>query len=149
MSKKRVRRATERKAESTDPLTRKNNPLFRAACAIVARKYCDWFASWRDCRYKPCRGARRCLGDVGPCLKKCTDNASYETRVAARRRMPDDVPPNADRWLRLAHDWPPETLLLPKTNARTNGKTNEKTSSSGKLEAQNIAPADRNNDVGS
>ena len=40
-----------------------------AACAIVARKYCDMFAFWRDCRYKPCRSARRCVGDQGFCLQ--------------------------------------------------------------------------------
>ena len=26
-----------------------------AACAIVARKYCDLFGFWRDCRYRPGR----------------------------------------------------------------------------------------------
>jgi len=47
-----------------------------AACAIVARKYCDLFGFWRDCRYKPCRSARRCSGDQAPVCR------------AARRAFP-------------------------------------------------------------
>src|ERR1700749_2751304 len=115
MSKKRVSKVTKsnRKAENNDPLSPRNEPLFRAACAIVARKYCDWFAFWRDCRYKPCRSARRCIGDESVCLKRLS-SVPYEARVVAQRRIPAEVPPKADRWLRLAHRWAPECLLLPK-----------------------------------
>jgi hypothetical protein len=54
-----------------------------AACPIVARKYCDIFEFWRDCRYKPCRAAKRCSGDQGACLKMRWP--SVPTKPALRR----------------------------------------------------------------
>jgi hypothetical protein len=58
-----------------------------AACAIVARKYCDMFAFWRTRRYKPCRSARRCRGDQGYCLGSCWDSVPYDAGIAAPPRL--------------------------------------------------------------
>ena len=112
MSKKRVSKTTKRKrkAEDNDPASPRNRPLFNAACAIVARKYCDWFGFWRDCRYKPCRSARRCIGDEGTCLKKHWYSLTYQVRLAAHERMQAEAPPHGDRWLRLAHRYPPDSI---------------------------------------
>jgi len=74
-----------------------------AAWAVVARKYCDMFGFWRDCRYKPCRNARRCRGDQGTCLSNRWPSVSYEAGVAAQIRMRAETPPNADRFTRAAH----------------------------------------------
>ena len=63
-----------------------------AACAIVARKYCDRFGFWRDCRYKPCRSARRCSGDAGACLQSRSQSVPYEAGIAARTRMAAETP---------------------------------------------------------
>jgi hypothetical protein len=74
-----------------------------AACAIVARKYCDMFKFWRDCRYKPCRSARRCSGDQGACLQSRWTSIPYEAGVAAHRQMTAETPREADRFARMAH----------------------------------------------
>src|SRR6476660_2191923 len=74
-----------------------------AACAIVARKYCDMFEFWRRCRYKPCRSARRCRGDQGACLESRWHSVPYEAAIAAQIRMAAEIPPNADRFTRGAH----------------------------------------------
>jgi hypothetical protein len=58
-----------------------------AACAIVARKYCDMFEFWRGCRYKPCRSARRCRGNQGVCLESRWDSVPYEAGIAAQIHM--------------------------------------------------------------
>ena len=83
-----------------------------AACAIVARKYCDMFAFWRDCRYKPCRAARRCVGDQGACLQARCFSVPYDEGVAAHERMIADVPPGADPMLRSVHHYPPTSGCL-------------------------------------
>jgi hypothetical protein len=57
-----------------------------AARAIVAREYCDLFGFWRDCRYKPCRSARRCSGDQGACLQSRYRSVPYDVGIAARTR---------------------------------------------------------------
>jgi hypothetical protein len=91
-----------------------------AACAIVARKYCDMFEFWRDCRYKPCRAARRCIGDQGFCLQSRCRDIPYDAGVAAHRRMIAQLPPDADSFLLTAHYRPPTSLCLhdPKNQKR-------------------------------
>ncbi len=91
-----------------------------AACAIVARKYCDLFGFWRDCRYKPCRSARRCSGDQGACLQSRCWSVPYETGVAAHIRMAAETPPSADRFTRAAHHYAHHSLCLhdPKNQKR-------------------------------
>jgi hypothetical protein len=76
-----------------------------AACAIVARKYCDIFGFWRDCRYKPCRAARRCSGDQGACLQSRWQSIPYDAGIAARERVFLDTPADADRFARMAHNY--------------------------------------------
>jgi hypothetical protein len=95
-----------------------------AACAIVARKYCDMFEFWRDCRYKPCRSARKCSGDQGACLESWWTTVPYDVGVAAQIRMSTETPPNADRFLRMAHHYAHHSLCLhdPK-NQKTRAKT--------------------------
>jgi hypothetical protein len=85
---------------------------FDTACAIVARKYCDMFAFWRDCRYKPCRSARRCVGDQGFCLQSRCWDIPYDEGVAAHDRMIAALPPDADSFQRMAYHRPPTSLCL-------------------------------------
>ncbi len=96
---------------------------FDAACAIVARKYCDMFEFWRNCRYKPCRSTRRCSGDEADCLNRGWVTIPYESLYEARDRMVAEAPTNADGFLRLAHSFPPSSACLcltknPKTLAK-------------------------------
>jgi hypothetical protein len=145
MSKKRPSRATKtkRKAEDNDPTSPGNKLPFRAACVIVARKYCDTFGFWRDCRYKPCRSARRRIGDVGTCLNKRWYSLSYAVRLAAHGQMQAEVPPKADRWLRLAHRYPPDTLCVLLSSDRLKAKVPRRTG------MQTGTQAEVKNDVGS
>ncbi len=83
-----------------------------AACAIVARKYCDMFEFWRDCRYKPCRSARRCSGDQGACLQSRWQSVPYDVGVAAQMRMAAETPPNANGFTFGAHHYAPDSLCL-------------------------------------
>ena len=83
---------------------------FHAACAIVARKYCDMFAFWRDCRYRPCRSARRC--DQRFCLQSRCWDIPYDAGVAAHSRMIAALPPGADSVHVTAHYQPPHSLCL-------------------------------------
>jgi hypothetical protein len=76
-----------------------------AACAVVARKYCDMFAFWRACPYKPCRSARRCRGDQKACLRDRYAEVSYEEGRAAHAKMIADTPRNAGRFTRGAHNY--------------------------------------------
>ncbi len=88
-----------------------------AACAIVARKYCDLFGFWRDCRFKPCRSARRCSRDVGACLQSRYGSVPYEAGIAAHNRMLAETPANADRFTRAAHGYPHLSLCLHKATS--------------------------------
>ena len=90
---------------------------FDAACAIVARKYCDLFGFWRDCRYKPCLSARRCSGDAGACLQSRSQSIPHETGIAAHNRMLAETPTNADRFTRAAHGYEHGSLCLHKATS--------------------------------
>ncbi len=95
-----------------------------AACAIVARKYCDMFAFWRDCRYRPCRSARRCRGDQGACLQSRWQSVPYDAGVAAHDRMLAEASANADRFIRMAHHYAHYSLCLHDAkNQKTRAKT--------------------------
>src|SRR5579871_4084813 len=80
-----------------------------AACMIVARKYCDWFNFWHDCRYKPCRSARRCIGDARDCLDTRRVTIPYDADITAQRRMSAETPRTADRFLRNAYHQAPSS----------------------------------------
>jgi hypothetical protein len=96
-----------------------------AACAIVARKYCDMFVFWRDCRYKPCRSARRCSGDQGACLQNRWYSVPYDVGVAAQFRMTAETPPNADSFMRLVHNYAHHSLCLHGSKNQTRRAKNE------------------------
>ena len=104
-----------------------------AACAIVARKYCDMFKFWRDCRYKPCRSARRCSGNQGACLQSRWQSIPYEAGVAAHRQMTASTPRDADLFARMVHHYPHHSLCLhdnpknQKTRAKNLAQNKEKT----------------------
>ena len=94
-----------------------------AACAIVARKYCDLFGFWRDCRYRLCRSARRCSGDQGFCLGSRWQSVPYDDGLAARNRIAAERPRNADRFTRAAHHYAHHCLCLHKaTSAKMRDK---------------------------
>jgi hypothetical protein len=100
---------------------------FHAACATVARKYCDMFGFWRDCRYRPCRSARRCVGDQRFCLQSRCWDIPYDAGVAAHNRMIAELPPDADSFHVTAHYRPPTSLCLhgsknPKLRAKAEAK---------------------------
>jgi hypothetical protein len=110
-----------------------------AACIIVARKYCDMFGFWRDCRYKPCRSARRCRGDQGACLASRWASVPYKAGVAADIRMRAETPPNADRFTRAAHYLTPDSgcLHIPnKQKARAKSQANSQAKTETKTEAK-------------
>ena len=97
-----------------------------AACAIVARKYCDMFKFWRDCRYKPCRSARRCIGNPNACLGSRWHTVPYDAGIAAHRRMAADTPSNANRFAFIAHHLAHD-LAYNRKNQNIRAKTKEKT----------------------
>jgi hypothetical protein len=100
-----------------------------AASAIVARKYCNMFRFWRDCRYKPCRAARRCSGDQGFCLGSRWQSVPDAIGLAAHKRMIADTPPNADRFTHDAHHCPYSSHFL-------HGATSEKMQAKKQLQAR-------------
>jgi hypothetical protein len=108
-----------------------------AACAIVARKYCDMFEFWRDCRYKPCRSARRCRGDQGFCLQSRWTTVPYEVGLAAHMRMIAATPADADRFTRGAHHYSYTSLCLhdPKNQKRRAKTTQAKTTQANTAQA--------------
>ncbi len=114
----------KRKADDRNIVSSKNLPHFRAACVIVARKYCDMFAFWRACRYKPCRSARRCIGDQSYCLEKRWSGLPYEVQRDAEMRMPTEAPPNADWLLRAAYHYDLHNLcgFVPSDRAKAEAK---------------------------
>jgi hypothetical protein len=103
MSRKPARKVSKRKDTDDDLTPKEWQARHDAACAIVARKYCDIFEFWRDCRYKPCRSARRCIGDARHCLDQRWASVPYDLGITADRRMSAETPPNADRFLWGAH----------------------------------------------
>jgi hypothetical protein len=123
------------KSEGPSPKAREWQRRHDAACAIVARKYCDMFKFWRDCRYKPCRSARRCRGDQGACLESRCWSVPYEIGIAAHKQMIADTPADADRFTRAAHYYDYTLLCLhdpknqkrrPKALAKTKANTQAK-----------------------
>ena len=68
---------------------------------------------------------------------------SYKVRLDAHGRMEADAPPNSDRWLRLAHRYPADTLCALLPSDRYKAKVPRQT---GK---QTEAQANVNKDAGS
>jgi hypothetical protein len=137
MSKKPASKRARRKDSDEKLAPKEWQARHDAACAIVARKYCDMFNFWRDCRYKPCRSARRCVGDQGACLQKRWTSVPYDVGHAAEMRMLAETPPNADRFTRLAHHYGHHSLCLhdPK-NQKTPHKSQAETRAEVKVQVQ-------------
>lgn len=100
------------------------------------------FAFWRDCRHKPCRSARRCVGDQGFCPQSRWQSVPYDVGVAAQYRMLAETPPDADSFTRGAHNYAHHSLCLhdpknQKTRARRNAKA--ETQPQAKAPANNVA----------
>jgi hypothetical protein len=76
------------------------------------------FKFWLDCRYKPCRSARRCVGDARDCLHQRQFSVPYDVSIAARERMSAETPPNADRFVRTAYHQPPHSAGKPNSKLR-------------------------------
>jgi hypothetical protein len=52
-------KSTMSKSKDDDLSPKEWQARYDAACTIVARKYCEMFEFWRDCRYKPFRSTMR------------------------------------------------------------------------------------------
>ena len=65
---------------------------FNVAAAQVRREYCDIFKFWRGCRYKPCRRAKTCRGDLLACLKRGRRNVPYDLLSQAELQVRTATP---------------------------------------------------------
>ena len=55
--------------------------------AKLRRHYCTVFRFWRNCRCKPCKNARACLGDALVCLKRHERTVSRDEQWKARQEV--------------------------------------------------------------
>jgi len=83
---------------------------FNAAAAAVRREYCNIFAFWRACRYKPCRKARACSGDAHACLKRGIGQVPYDAQDEAQRQIIAATPPEAYSAVHTARRFSPRGL---------------------------------------
>jgi hypothetical protein len=81
-----------------------------AAKAKLARDYCDIFKFWRDCAFKPCRKARRCIGDQNACLKRRAKDVPRDLQWQARQKILASTPADAGPPERMAREFLPEGL---------------------------------------
>ena len=68
---------------------------FKAEKIRLARDYCGIFKFWRDCAFKPCRKARRCIGDPHGCLKRRATEIPRDRQWLARQAMLASTPADA------------------------------------------------------
>ena len=61
---------------------------------LQARRYCDAFALWRQCRDKRCRRRRGCVGDAHACVKRAAARVPQPVQVEARQRILGKTPHN-------------------------------------------------------
>jgi hypothetical protein len=59
-----------------------------------------------------CAAAPGDAAGIKVCLESRWDGVPYETGIAAQIRMAAETPPNADRFTRQAHNYPPCSLCL-------------------------------------
>jgi hypothetical protein len=83
---------------------------FNAEKAKLARAYCDIFKFWRNCRFKPCRKTRCCVGDQNICLKRRAAEVPRDIQWQARQQMLASTPANAGPPERMAREFLPEAL---------------------------------------
>ena len=92
-----------RKRSDPDPTSQKYRDRYFAAQMHAVRAYCDFFAFWRSCRYRPCRRARSCRGDYIDCIEGRRDGVSDRfdaARAHVRARIPKDAGrPERDAWM--------------------------------------------------
>ena len=70
----------------------KLNPVAHARRVAIeselqARRYCDAFALWRQCRDKRCRRRRGCAGDAHACVKRAAARVPQPVQVETRQRI--------------------------------------------------------------
>jgi hypothetical protein len=83
---------------------------FEAEAAKLARHYCGVFGFWRDCQFKPCRRARRCIGDAPACLKEREHEIARGHQWQARQQVLASTPANAGPPERTAREILPSGL---------------------------------------
>jgi hypothetical protein len=83
---------------------------YRAEQTALRRHYCNVFAFWKTCRFKPCRKARGCAGDALNCLRRHIPAIPREAQFAARQRLLDATPANIGAPERLARQCMPSGL---------------------------------------
>jgi hypothetical protein len=67
---------------------------FEAEKAKVQQHYCTLFAFWRSCRFKPCRRAHACRGDLHECLQRSVHKVSRADQFVAREKLLQATPRN-------------------------------------------------------
>jgi hypothetical protein len=89
-----------RKRSEPDPKSQKYRDRFYAAQELVVRAY---FEFWRACRYRPCRRARGCRGDVIDCIvaRRAGESHRFDAaRAYVRARIPKDAgAPERHAWM--------------------------------------------------
>jgi hypothetical protein len=82
--------------------------------------YCREFQFWKVCRYKACRRARECMGDVNECLMGRLHTVSDQELKRAYRKLQRAMPPHLgspEREVRMI--WPENFWDKPENPLRT------------------------------
>ncbi len=85
---------------------------FDEAAESARREYCDLFALWRGCRYKPCRRARTCSGEAKACLAHGIERVPATERLNAAARVIAATPAGADAPTQTARRLSAHTLAI-------------------------------------
>jgi hypothetical protein len=107
-------RRKERTGLNTKPKT-KLSPAQHAARlaaekALLQRRYCEIFDTWRSCRLKPCHRVRACRGDAKACLKRALAQVPREVQWQARQDVLKATSANAGAPERQARQLMPRDL---------------------------------------
>jgi hypothetical protein len=81
-----------------------------AESELQARRYCEAFALWRQCRDKRCRRQRGCTGDAHACLKRGLARVSQPLQAEARQTILGAMPHNISAPEREARQRMPRDL---------------------------------------
>lgn len=100
-------RAAMRTMPAKKPAPREWQARFNAAAKAAQRDYCNIFAFWTTCRYKPCRRTKRCEGDALACLKRGFDQVPGDVRQQAFARVIAQTPDTADSPTKTARRFSP------------------------------------------
>jgi hypothetical protein len=77
---------------------------FNAEKTRLARGYCGIFKFWRDCVFRPCRKARRCIGDPQACLRRRAPEVPRDRQWQARQQILTSTPASAGPAERTARE---------------------------------------------